>query len=177
MLIIARILPDERTGIFFFFLYTVYKTWLQGFELKLGTDVLRGIKSEERPHWMFPWLTVTRVKARMMLWRMTSDVPLTHCYQDGAEQSVAPVYNCFWRKGVTLAAAHNIKQIYCSQQKTVILPGSQWEFLSLRFSRERMFLTSRWALIWTVMLCVLRGHTGKQRAGRGFKTHIKLQML
>lgn len=39
-----------------------------------------------------------------MLWQMTSDVPLTQCYQGWTEQSAAPVYLCFWRKGVAPAA-------------------------------------------------------------------------
>lgn len=40
-----------------------------------------------------------------MLWQMTSNVPLTQCYQGEAKQSVAPVYLYCWKKGVTPGAA------------------------------------------------------------------------
>lgn len=58
-----------------------------------------------------------------MLWQMTSDVLLTQRYRGGAEQSVAPVHLCFWRKGVTPAAAagladtEDIKQVIARIRK------------------------------------------------------------
>lgn len=83
---------------------TLYITWLQGLELELGLKEFGGTISDKRHPHMFPWCTAARVKVRVMLWQMTSDVPLTQCYQGWTEQSAAPVYLCFWRKGVAPAA-------------------------------------------------------------------------
>ena len=53
-----------------------------------------------------------------MLWQMTSDVLLIQCYQGRAEQSMAPVHLCFWRKGDTPAAAADLADTQDIKQVT-----------------------------------------------------------
>lgn len=63
--------------------------WLRGLGLNLGVHQYkkRQNKKDTRSDWMTftrvsPWFTVTRVKAKVMIWQMTSGVPLTQCYHE-----------------------------------------------------------------------------------------------
>lgn len=53
-----------------------------------------------------------------MLWPMTSDVPLTQCYQGRARQRVAPVHLCQWKKGGAPAAAAGLADTQDAGQVT-----------------------------------------------------------